>query len=1019
MDIDNKTANSSSNKNSNARNNAVGTMAYVGAPGLDHSAFFVRLRDERTPVQWVPTDSQLRTDVARIVYAAAAPEDPAPEDQSPHQSPQPPPPPPPSCAYLAFPKTSGGPDGKHAGSWDAAQSTAAVRTAVDVLVGQKGHDVFRLHTGTEPGAEAGTSIGYGLATLRPTDVHALHPVERNQGQRPPAPRDIYLEQRDLADDHVALVLPGFYPRAADCLAVVAVADLLSRGISSSARAVAASPGLVLPGAAAAAAASRIRVMVARFLDAVDDAAERRKDLAAELRHVRLLVGSPADGSEPRHQKQLLLPLGDKPGSVLDPEAADALAVLADAPPRSILVFPEYRRRDTRMLPGWARSAGLDAMDADDGASVALPPLGSSAKEFRQHVAELCRLVPRRGNEELADDLADGLADDLAYDPRLHHVSIHPLLPTPSSEKGAEEWDAPFESSTFFLGPDATDDDWFRVRAQIPTRKAVVRVWPASRSLDWRMSVARSNVWGPRYGRVVAAPQTQHTLVPFYRTPMARGSGTLGDVFAPVTQAPVVPQQRPDPVIECPFANCGFNWKPWADEARNQRVLEAHARVRHVVRQCLWCDEPLGEFWNDGERDEHLRRKHSHHLMALLGVQRMKLHHRDGGSGSVVASVPLMPVDSSSAAASAPVRQPLTQTAASRPPAPPADEDEEPDKENDPGALPDDRIRFNSSDPSVLAAPMHVDINSDLWAIGARYLRRLLTVPPSTEALVAPTEQQKEPSLDNDFDVYEDIEEEEVRGDNGTETRGRAMSEPPAILGNMAGTTTLQPAMESRQQNEQSEEANEGQGPEQDEEPKKLEEEKQSVETSGPARGKKRQRAADNPEDAEAATDEPVANKRKKTAKTAQTTKTPKAAKATKATRTAESMKTVETTKSRKTAESIQTAEESKPKKATKPTGAGKSGRTAETPESTQTAAATEPVEAAKPKKTARATKATKAKSTPAQKKRKAPEPSTNIPEDDDAPAPKRAKKHAVPPAPPLAAEPTRRSARLRGKAKKN
>lgn len=895
------------------------TASRVPSPGIQHSAFFVHFRDERTPRLWQPTNGQLLTDVSRIVYHAS-------QDQ--------PTPPPPSCAYVSFPKTAGGPDGRHAGSWDAAQSTAAVRTAVDVLVGQRCHDVFRFHTDFGDGAEDGTSISYGLATLRPGDVHALHALQRRAASRAPdePPRDVHLEHRHLADDHVALVLPGFHPRAGECVSLITVADLKARGVSSAPRTLTSTPQLVLPGAAAAAAAARIRIMVARFQDAVSDEAVRNADCATELRSVRLLVGSPGDGSELRHQRQLLLPLRDKPGAILDPVAAHALSALADAPPRSILIFPEYRRRDTRMMAGWKNDAEHEPEDHDDRNSVALPALGSSAAEFREHVAQLCRLVPLSGD------------NSLTYDPRVHHVSIRPLAPATSSDEQGTARDARFESAMFYLGPDATDDDWFRVRAQIPTRKAVINLCPQTKNLDWRMSVARANIWGPRYGRVVAAPEKQEALVPFYRTPVARRNGTLEDVFAPKTRptpTPTRPETRPPPVpppvfqtppavqekpeahIQCPFKGCDFTaWE--TDQQRGRLALDAHALMRHFARQCLWCDERLGD---DDERDYHLRTRHHDELMAIIGAT--SKNAREARAGTVVArergetAVPREMAqpgmardqvrDAAPRSSASPANQEQDEEANKEyRPVVVAVEDEETEREDSPAApLNDDDKENNPADllgrtglvPSASLSPR----SREHWAIGLRFNVALA-------ALVDAENEQQRDSAD-DFEVYQDVEQDEGGGGEGSQTlAGRgALAELPTALDDAAATT-----LQAEQEVDQAGVANEGHGSD------KAPEAKKGAET----RGKKRGRLVADERGEDAAADEAPA-KRTKTAKGA---------------------------------------------RATRATGANKKPSTA-------------------------------------QKKRKAPA-STSAPVDDDAPPPpKRARKQRGPPA-----EPTRRSARLRGKA---
>ncbi|PKK53000.1 hypothetical protein CI102_2741 [Trichoderma harzianum] len=53
---------------------------------------------------------------------------------------------------------------------------------------------------------------------------------------------------------------------------------------------------------------------------------------------------------------------------------------------------------------------------------------------------------------------------------------------------------------FFIGPNTTDKEWFSIRARIPTPSAKIKILD-SKAWNWRDQVDKTNIWGPRYGRV--------------------------------------------------------------------------------------------------------------------------------------------------------------------------------------------------------------------------------------------------------------------------------------------------------------------------------------------------------------------------------------------------------------------------------------------------------------------------------------------------------------------------------------
>lgn len=70
---------------------------------------------------------------------------------------------------------------------------------------------------------------------------------------------------------------------------------------------------------------------------------------------------------------------------------------------------------------------------------------------------------------------------------------------------------------------------------------------------------------------------------------------------------------------CPFNGCTYSFNPDCPG-------EAHKHISrlHVSKKCIWCDETHFEWWNEAQRQRHLRQKHRDKLLATLGVSDPKL-----------------------------------------------------------------------------------------------------------------------------------------------------------------------------------------------------------------------------------------------------------------------------------------------------------------------------------------------------------------------------------------------------------
>ncbi|RSM12090.1 hypothetical protein CEP52_002650 [Fusarium oligoseptatum] len=67
-------------------------------------------------------------------------------------------------------------------------------------------------------------------------------------------------------------------------------------------------------------------------------------------------------------------------------------------------------------------------------------------------------------------------------------------------------------------------------------------------------------------------------------------------------------------MQCPFEGCDFSHR--LDEPE---VIEQHIKL-HQSNKCMWCDEPLFEWWSPEQKMAHLRKNHEGKLIRALGMK---------------------------------------------------------------------------------------------------------------------------------------------------------------------------------------------------------------------------------------------------------------------------------------------------------------------------------------------------------------------------------------------------------------
>ncbi|PTB73928.1 hypothetical protein M440DRAFT_1381975 [Trichoderma longibrachiatum ATCC 18648] len=197
------------------------------------------------------------------------------------------------------------------------------------------------------------------------------------------------------------------------------------------------------------------------------------DSVKHLQYVRLLDGRATLGPQiNRNQEYYSIRMSDDLPQKSEISFASALSKIVATCNPFVLLHPE-----------WEEDQSFLSATGDDGAEhrVRMPPLSSTLDDLRRSVTDLMSCAG------LDDERHEQLHAGDAF------ISIQPTL---NSEPANAKFDAP----CFFIGPEATDEHWFSIRARITTAVASVRIHDSA-TFDWRALVDKSCVWGPRYGSI--------------------------------------------------------------------------------------------------------------------------------------------------------------------------------------------------------------------------------------------------------------------------------------------------------------------------------------------------------------------------------------------------------------------------------------------------------------------------------------------------------------------------------------
>ncbi|KAH0530166.1 hypothetical protein TsFJ059_004826 [Trichoderma semiorbis] len=200
------------------------------------------------------------------------------------------------------------------------------------------------------------------------------------------------------------------------------------------------------------------------------------DYAKHLKYVRLLDGRAKLGPEIRRdQEYFSICMSDDIPQNSEIDYSAALSKIAETKKAFVLLYPEWEE-DENVLH-------LSTSDGEDGTehSVHMPSLSSTVDDFRTSVFELMQLAECEPSR--IEDVKRGDA----------FISVQPEM---DSKSAGINIDMP----CFFIGPNTTDEEWFSIRARIPTPSAKIKILD-SKAWNWRDQVDKTNIWGPRYGRV--------------------------------------------------------------------------------------------------------------------------------------------------------------------------------------------------------------------------------------------------------------------------------------------------------------------------------------------------------------------------------------------------------------------------------------------------------------------------------------------------------------------------------------
>ncbi|KAJ3491893.1 hypothetical protein NLG97_g5505 [Lecanicillium saksenae] len=81
---------------------------------------------------------------------------------------------------------------------------------------------------------------------------------------------------------------------------------------------------------------------------------------------------------------------------------------------------------------------------------------------------------------------------------------------------------------------------------------------------------------------------------------------------------------------CPFDGCKYLFNPG-----NPEDAKTHIARQHVSKKCIWCDETHFEWWNEAQRQRHLREKHRDKLLVTIGASDLKMHANSSAETVVI------------------------------------------------------------------------------------------------------------------------------------------------------------------------------------------------------------------------------------------------------------------------------------------------------------------------------------------------------------------------------------------------
>ncbi|KAK5993018.1 hypothetical protein PT974_06444 [Cladobotryum mycophilum] len=406
------------------------------------SAFFVKLRSEPTPRHWQPQKDNLGLDVVQV--RCTLPEAPSYNKD-----------PPMSYSYVSFPRLNQPrPPAAQIQNWGANQYSLYIRTALEVLVGRS--RPARYHHGFHRFCDSGTDpesvpYMYGLVNISSFDLVAMLASD--------AGGSLELRQDALAKDEIAFILPGYYPIGGDAHMTIAE-KAGSKGGSTRDE--------LFPTATRV-----IRNMVKKLLGKNADG----------LRHVRILAGAFVLGPDCKaDQPYYSITMSDNIKRKCEEPLDSILSELVELKVPVVVLYPEWEDDETFIYGGWTGDT------PDKAVQVPMPPLSSTVEDFRGSVAELLKRTGDTPRQLSTITKGKG------------YISIQPVL-GPNGETSSPDQIADFPC--LFVGPYTTDDEWFAIRAKIPTQGAVVNVLGEG-DWDWMSQVFKNSIWGPRYGYVAEA-----------------------------------------------------------------------------------------------------------------------------------------------------------------------------------------------------------------------------------------------------------------------------------------------------------------------------------------------------------------------------------------------------------------------------------------------------------------------------------------------------------------------------------